>query len=87
MGRATCLSSRGKLTRDGLPHNGGMSTEEKAAMYDKVLALVFDRIALEQHLRRSGREREIVAIRADGFGYVVNLMVGNDALPGLPSLT
>lgn len=61
------------------------SKDEKDALYDEVMAIVDDRIALERLARaESGSYAAIEAIRSDAYGVIVNLLCGHFALPDLP---
>jgi hypothetical protein len=49
------------------------------------MAVVTDRIEQETSYRSEGKDGtgSINFVRADGFGAIVNLLVGHDALPNL----
>ena len=59
-------------------------TEQKAQIYDELLDLLKDRVALEEHFRAEGKsENAIQSVRADAYAAVVNLILGPNALPGI----
>jgi hypothetical protein len=65
---------------------GKLTMHSKAKLYDKVVMIVEDRIALEKYFRSVGKDdsNAIDSIRADSYGAIVNLVIGHHALPRLP---
>jgi hypothetical protein len=62
-----------------------LTMHRKAELYDKVMAIMKDRITLETYMRSVGKSADTVTgIRADAYGMMVNLLVGHRVLPDLP---